>query len=68
MIECYLAVLVRFKSSVIIGSGENPSVREFRFKGYSPEQLKTLSIEALLPLLNSRQRRSLDKESRKVYE
>jgi small subunit ribosomal protein S19 len=36
-------------------------VREFRFKGYSPEQLKRLSIEALLPLLNSRQRRSLDK-------
>jgi len=36
-------------------------VREFKFKGYTPEQLRTLSIENLLPLLNSRQRRSLDK-------
>ena len=36
-------------------------VREFKFKGYTPEQLQTLSIETLLPLLNSRQRRSLDK-------
>ena len=36
-------------------------VREFKFKGYSPEQLQTLSIESLLPLLNSRQRRSLDR-------
>lgn len=36
-------------------------VREFKFKGYTPEQLQTLSIENLLPLLNSRQRRSLDK-------
>lgn len=36
-------------------------VREFKFKGYSPEQLHSLSIENLLPLLNSRQRRSLDK-------
>lgn len=36
-------------------------VREFKFKGYSPEQLQSLSIENLLPLLNSRQRRSLDK-------
>lgn len=36
-------------------------VREFKFKGYSPEQLQTLSIEALIPLLNARQRRSLDK-------
>jgi small subunit ribosomal protein S19 len=36
-------------------------VREFRFKGYAIEQLQMLSIETLLPLLNSRQRRSLDK-------
>jgi small subunit ribosomal protein S19 len=36
-------------------------VREFKFKGYSPEQLQALPIESLLPLLNSRQRRSLDK-------
>ena len=36
-------------------------VREFKFKGYTSEQLQTLSIENLLPLLNSRQRRSLDK-------
>ena len=36
-------------------------VREFKFRGYTPEQLQTLSIENLLPLLNSRQRRSLDK-------
>ena len=36
-------------------------VREFKFKGYSSDQMQTLSIENLLPLLNSRQRRSLDK-------
>ena len=36
-------------------------VREFKFKGYSPTQLQALSIENLLPLLNSRQRRSLDR-------
>jgi small subunit ribosomal protein S19 len=36
-------------------------VREFKFRGYSPEQLQLLSVESLLPLLNSRQRRSLDK-------
>ena len=36
-------------------------VREFKFKGYSSEQLQAVSIENLLPLLNSRQRRSLDK-------
>jgi small subunit ribosomal protein S19 len=36
-------------------------VREFRFRGLNVEQLKNLSIEALLPLLNARQRRSLDK-------
>lgn len=36
-------------------------VREFKFRGYTSEQLQTLSIETLLPLLSSRQRRSLDK-------
>lgn len=36
-------------------------VREFRFRGLNVDQLKNLSIEALLPLLNARQRRSLDK-------
>jgi small subunit ribosomal protein S19 len=36
-------------------------VREFKFKGYTPEQMQALSIENLLPLLNARQRRSLDK-------
>lgn len=36
-------------------------VREFKFKGYTPEQLQSLSIENILPLLNSRQRRSLDR-------
>lgn len=34
---------------------------EFRFRGLNVDQLKNLSIEALLPLLNARQRRSLDK-------
>ena len=29
-------------------------VREFKFKGFTPEQLQSLSIENLLPLLNSR--------------
>jgi len=36
-------------------------VREFRFRGLNVDQLKNLSIEALLPFLNARQRRSLDK-------
>src|ERR671911_231805 len=36
-------------------------VREFKFKGYSLQQLQSSSIESILPLLNSRQRRSLDK-------
>jgi small subunit ribosomal protein S19 len=36
-------------------------VREFKFKGYSLQQLQLLSVESILPLLNSRQRRSLDK-------
>ncbi|MBA3750108.1 MAG: 30S ribosomal protein S19 [Nitrosopumilus sp.] len=35
--------------------------REFKFKGYTAEQVQKLSIEILMPLLNSRQRRSLDK-------
>ncbi|NOJ31694.1 MAG: 30S ribosomal protein S19, partial [Candidatus Nitrosocosmicus sp.] len=35
--------------------------REFKFKGYSGDQIQKLSIETLMPLLNSRQRRSLDK-------
>ena len=51
-------------------------VREFRFRGLNVDQLKNLSIEALLPLLNARQRRSLDKrvgkyindEKRKIRE
>lgn len=36
-------------------------VREFKFKGYTQEQLQAMSIENILPLLNARQRRSLDK-------
>lgn len=36
-------------------------VQEFKFKGYSGEQIQKLSIETLMPLLNSRQRQSLDK-------
>jgi len=35
--------------------------REFKYKGYSGDQVKRLSIETLMPLLNSRQRRSLDR-------
>jgi len=35
--------------------------REFKFKGYSAEQIQKLSVENLIPLLNSRQRRSLDR-------
>ncbi len=35
--------------------------REFKYKGYSGEQIQRLSIETLMPLLNSRQRRSLDR-------
>ncbi len=35
--------------------------REFKYKGYSGDQIKRLSIETLMPLLNSRQRRSLDR-------
>ena len=36
-------------------------VREFKFKGYSADQVQKISIEKLMPLLNSRQRRSLDR-------
>jgi small subunit ribosomal protein S19 len=36
-------------------------VREFKFKGYTPEQLQSMSVETVLPLLNARQRRSLSK-------
>lgn len=36
-------------------------VREFKFKGYNSDQMQALSVESLLPLLTSRQRRSLDK-------
>ena len=36
-------------------------VREFKFKGYTAEQIQRISVETLIPLLNSRQRRSLDK-------
>lgn len=36
-------------------------VREFKFRGYNQEQLKSLSIESILPLFNARQRRSLNK-------
>ncbi|MGN6628970.1 MAG: ribosomal protein S19 family protein, partial [Candidatus Nitrosocosmicus sp.] len=36
-------------------------VREFKFKGYSVDQIQKISIETLMPLLNSRQRRSLDR-------
>jgi small subunit ribosomal protein S19 len=36
-------------------------VREFKFKGYTSDQVKGISVETLIPLLNSRQRRSLDK-------
>jgi small subunit ribosomal protein S19 len=35
--------------------------REFKYKGYSGDQVQRLSIETLMPLLNSRQRRSLDR-------
>ena len=35
--------------------------RDFKYKGYSGDQIQGLSIETLMPLLNSRQRRSLDR-------
>ena len=36
-------------------------VREFKSKGYTPEQRHRLRRDNLMPLLNARQRRSLDK-------
>jgi len=36
-------------------------VRELKYRGYTFDQIKTLSVESIMPLLNSRQRRSLDK-------
>ena len=36
-------------------------MREFKFKGYSVDQIQRISIETLMPLLNSRQRNFLDK-------
>jgi small subunit ribosomal protein S19 len=35
--------------------------REFKYKGYTGDQIQKLSIETIMPLLNSRQRRSLDR-------
>ena len=47
-------------------------VREFRYRGYSLEQLQGMSFEAFLSLLPSRQRRSLNRgvsdEKRKLLE
>ncbi len=47
-------------------------VREFRYRGYSLEQVESMSLEALLALLPSRQRRSLNRgispEKRKLIE
>jgi len=47
-------------------------VREFKYRGYSLEQLQALSLENLLALLPSRQRRSLTRgisdEKRKLLE
>lgn len=36
-------------------------VREFRYRGYSLEQVESMSLEAFLALLPSRQRRSLSR-------
>lgn len=36
-------------------------MREFKFKGVAVDQIQKISIENLMPLLNSRQRRSLDR-------
>lgn len=36
-------------------------VREFKFRGYNSDQIQSMSVESVLPLLNSRQRRTLDK-------
>ena len=47
-------------------------VREFKYRGYSLEQLQALSLENLLALLPARQRRSLTRgisdEKRKLLE
>ena len=47
-------------------------VREFKYRGYTLEQLQALSLENLLALLPSRQRRSLTRgisdEKRKLLE
>ncbi|MBI4258616.1 MAG: 30S ribosomal protein S19, partial [Thaumarchaeota archaeon] len=47
-------------------------VREFKYRGYSLQQLQSLSLENFLTLLPSRQRRSLNRsisnEKRKLLE
>ncbi|MGQ9468660.1 MAG: 30S ribosomal protein S19 [Nitrososphaerales archaeon] len=47
-------------------------VREFKYRGFTLEQLQSISLEAFLSLLPSRQRRSLNKgisdEKRKLLE
>ncbi|MCP8314587.1 MAG: 30S ribosomal protein S19 [archaeon] len=47
-------------------------VREFKYRGYTLEQLQSMSLEAFLSLLPSRQRRSLNRgisdEKRKLLE
>jgi len=47
-------------------------VREFRYRGHSLEQVESMSLEAFLELLPSRQRRSLNRgispEKRKLIE
>ena len=47
-------------------------VREFKYRGHALEQLKAMSLESLLALLPSRQRRSLTRgitdEKRKLIE
>lgn len=47
-------------------------VREFKYRGYTVEQLQSMSLEAFLSILPSRQRRSLNRgisdEKRKLLE
>lgn len=47
-------------------------VREFKYRGYTAEQLQSMSLEAFLSILPSRQRRSLNRgisdEKRKLLE
>lgn len=47
-------------------------VKEFKYRGYTIEQLRTMSLESFLTLLPSRQRRSLNRgisdEKRKLLE